>query len=119
VVEDPWAVLPASPVVRSIEAPRTGFVAAIQAEDVGRAAVRIGAGRVRKGDPVDPAVGFVLRPKIGDRLEAGEHIGEVHARTEEDAEQGVREVLAAISIAEDDVDPPPLIYGWRTGRPEG
>jgi pyrimidine-nucleoside phosphorylase len=117
VVDDPWSVLPKSPVARPIEAPQTGFVSAIQAEDVGRAAVRIGAGRVRKGGPVDPAVGIVLMPKIGDHIEERQRIGTIHTRTEADAEQAIREVLAALTVSEEPVDPPPLVYGWRTGTP--
>jgi pyrimidine-nucleoside phosphorylase len=117
VVDDPWSVLPKSPVVRPIEAPHAGFVAAVQAEDVGRAAVRIGAGRARKGDPVDPAVGIVLTPKIGDRVEVRQPIGTVHTRSDEDADQAIRNVLAALTLSDEPVDPPPLIYGWRTGAP--
>jgi pyrimidine-nucleoside phosphorylase len=115
VVDDPWAVLPASPVIRPIEAPRSGFVAALDAERVGRAAVRIGAGRVHKGDPIDPSVGIVLGPKIGDRVEEGQPIGKVHARAEDAAAAAIGDVLGSITISDDDVDPPPLIYGWRTG----
>ena len=81
-------------------------------EAIGSASVALGAGRIHKGDPIDPAVGLVIRSKIGDRLEAGEPIGEVHARSEEDAAEAVRRVLAALTLTDDDVQPPPSSIGW-------
>jgi pyrimidine-nucleoside phosphorylase len=111
VVEDPWEVLPRAPVVRSMEADRDGVLAAVDAEEIGLASVALGAGRLRKGDPVDPAVGIVFHPKIGDRLQAGEPIGEVHARNEDDARQAERRVLASL-VVEDSATAPALIHGW-------
>src|SRR5919106_3276724 len=80
VADDPWAVLPKAPMREPLLADRDGVLAAVRAEEIGLAAVALGAGRIHKGDPIDPAVGIVVRPKIGDRLVAGEPVGEVHAR---------------------------------------
>lgn len=113
VVDDPAAVLPEAPVVRSLRADRSGWLAAVDAEAVGRAAVGLGAGRRKKGDPIDPAVGLVFRAKIGDHLEGGEEIGEIHARDEDAAGRATSEVLETISMSEDRVEPPPLVHGWR------
>ena len=71
VVDDPAGVLPAAPVREPLLADRSGVLAAVEAEEIGLASVDLGAGRRRKGDPIDPAVGIVVHPKIGDRLEAG------------------------------------------------
>jgi pyrimidine-nucleoside phosphorylase len=65
---------------------------------------------VRKGDPIDPAVGIVCTPKIGDRLEAGERIGAAHARTPEAAREAVAAVLAALTLVDGPVSPPPLVH---------
>ncbi len=81
VVDDPEAVLPKAPVVLPIDADRDGTLAAVDAEAIGSASVALGAGRIRKGDPIDPAVGLVVRCKIGDRLAAGMPVGMVHARS--------------------------------------
>jgi pyrimidine-nucleoside phosphorylase len=115
VVDDPWAVLPRAPVVRSLEADRGGVLRAVDAEALGRASVDLGAGRHRKGDPIDPAVGIVFWPKIGDRLERGRPIAEIHARDEEDAARGAARVVNAMTISDDDIDPPPLVYDWFGG----
>jgi pyrimidine-nucleoside phosphorylase len=112
VVDDPQGVLPRASVVLPIQAGTDGTLAAVDAEAIGSASVALGAGRIHKGDPIDPAVGLVVRSKIGDRLEEGEPIGEVHARSEEDAAEAVRRVLAALTLTDDDVQPPPLIHGW-------
>ncbi len=115
VVDDPEAVLPAAPVVLPIDAGRTGTLAAVDAESIGAASVGLGAGRIRKGDPIDPAVGLVVRAKIGDRLVAGEPIGWVHARSADDAGEATRRVLSAITVSDGDVPPPPLVHRWIEG----
>jgi len=115
VVDDPWAVLPVAPVRRPIEADRTGHLAAVDAEALGRASTDLGAGRKRKGDPIDPGVGIVFRPKIGDRLETEEEIGTIHARDETAASECVRRVLSALTVSQGPVEPPPLVHGWFGG----
>src|SRR5205814_979227 len=95
VAEDPWAVLPTAPVRAPLESARGGFLATVDAEEVGRAAVDLGAGRRRMGDAIDPAVGIVFEPKVGDRLEPGQPIGAVHARDENSARAAAQRVLAA------------------------
>jgi pyrimidine-nucleoside phosphorylase len=112
VVDDPEGVLPRAPVVRSIEAERDGVLAAVDAERLGLASGALGAGRRRKGDRIDPSVGIVVRPKIGDRLSRGEPIGEVHARDEDAARRATGEVLASLVLGEGPTDPPPLVHGW-------
>jgi pyrimidine-nucleoside phosphorylase len=115
VVDDPWAVLPVAPVRRPIEADRAGHLAAVDAEALGRASTDLGAGRKRKGEAIDPAVGIVFRPKIGDRLETGEEIGTIHARDEAAASGCAPRVLSALTVSQEPVEPPPLVLGWYGG----
>jgi len=112
VVDDPHGVLPSAPVVVPIACPRGGILAEVDAEALGRASGDLGAGRKKKNDPVDPAVGIVFRPKVGGRLEPGMTLGEVHARDEEAARVCVERVLAALRVSDGPVEPPPLVYGW-------
>jgi pyrimidine-nucleoside phosphorylase len=90
--------LPATPEVQPVPAPETGFVEKIATTAVGEAALRLGAGRVRKEDAVDPAVGIVCRAKRGDAVEVGAPLAEVHARSEAEAERAVAEVSEAYRI---------------------
>jgi len=117
VTEDPASVLPRAPLVVPLLADRTGVLAAVDAEIIGMASSTLGAGRVRKGEHVDPAVGIVFRPKIGDRLDVGEPLGEIHARSRDVAEQAAKRTLEALTVAEGPAEPPPLIHGWFP--PEG
>jgi thymidine phosphorylase len=105
-------VLPTAPVLRPIEGVLSGTLAGVDAEALGRASVDLGAGRRRKGDAIDPAVGVVLRSKVGDSVEVGQGMGEVHARTDADAEACLARVHAALAFADQEVEPPPLVYGW-------
>jgi pyrimidine-nucleoside phosphorylase len=101
--------LPRAPVRVEIGAPRTGYVAAIQAEQVGVASAHLGAGRLRKGDPIDYAVGLMLLAKVGDHLQAREPLVEVHARTKEQAEAIRDQLLCAYSWSETPPAASPLI----------
>ena len=112
VVDDPQGILPRAPVREPMLADRSGVLAAVRAEEIGLASAGLGAGRLRKGDPIDPSVGIVVHPKIGDRLEAGEPIGEVHARDRDAAAEAAGRVLAAMDVADGPVEPPPLVHIW-------
>ncbi|CAN5712459.1 pyrimidine-nucleoside phosphorylase [soil metagenome] len=112
VVDDPAAVLPAAPVLLTIEADRSGTVASMATEQIGLASGALGAGRLHKGDPIDPAVGIVVRSKIGDTLEVGQPLGEVHARDDAGARVAARRVLDALVLGEGPVTPPPLVHAW-------
>ena len=113
VVDDPEGVLPAVPVRTTIGSDRSGTLSAVDAEALGRASGDLGAGRKRKGDPIDPAVGIVFRAKIGDRIEVGQELGEIHARSDQDAERCAATIRAAITIEDRPVEAPPLVLGWH------
>jgi pyrimidine-nucleoside phosphorylase len=91
--------LPRAPVVRPVEAPAAGYVGALRALPVGLAALRLGAGRARKEDAVDHAVGIVCLRKRGDAVEPGEPLAEVHARSDAAASEAGVEVLGAYELA--------------------
>ncbi len=100
---DPGA-LPRAAVVQELRAPVAGYVTRLGAIDVGHAALHLGAGRAAKGDEIDHSVGVVCRAKRGDRVAEGDVLAEIHARSDDEAETGVAEVLLAYAIG--DVPPP-------------
>lgn len=112
VVDAPGEVLPQAPVRTPLTAGRDGILARTDAAALGEAARALGAGRRRAGDQIDPAVGIVLTPKVGDRLAVGQPIGEVHARDEAAARAAVEAVAAALTIGEGSVEPPPIVHRW-------
>jgi len=103
------AALPRAPVVREVPAATDGYVTRLGAIDVGHAALHLGAGRRAKGDEIDFAVGVVCRVKRGAQVAAGEVLAEVHARSDDDAERGAAEVLAAYDVGDDPPREQPLL----------
>lgn len=73
-------------VIEPVPAPHSGRVAGIDAREIGLAAVDLGAGRERKGEPIDHAVGIVLEAKVGDQVTAGDTLLTVHASDKERCE---------------------------------
>jgi pyrimidine-nucleoside phosphorylase len=103
------AVLPTAPLVRPVPSPAAGTVAAIGATGIGRAAMRLGAGRARKTDTIDHATGIVCRAKVGDAVDAGEPLADVHARDEAGLEAAIAEVTMCYRLVDGPVTPPPLV----------
>jgi pyrimidine-nucleoside phosphorylase len=101
--------LPSAAVVRDVQAPQAGYVAAIGAVDIGMAALRLGAGRRKKDDEIDHAVGVVCRKKRGDAVDAGETLAQVHARDDDAAARAADEVLAAYAFADAPPAAPPIV----------
>ena len=99
-------LLPAAPVVRTVTAHAEGWVAEADARDIAEAALQLGAGRLRKGDPVDPAVGVVVLARVGDRLAPGAPLAEVHARTAAAAEAAEARLREAFRISPEAVAVP-------------
>jgi len=91
--------LPRAPFQRPVPAGASGQVAAIDALEIALAAKSLGAGRDFKDAAIDLSVGVVLRKKVGDRVQAGESLATIHARTEEAARQVTSRVAAAFLLA--------------------
>jgi thymidine phosphorylase len=104
-----------APVVLPVPAPRAGYAAATVCRDIGLAVVSLGGGRRRPTDAIDFAVGLTDLAQLGQPLQAGQPMATVHARTREAAEQAVREVQAAYTIADAAPAANPIVY--RTIRP--
>jgi pyrimidine-nucleoside phosphorylase len=108
------SLLPQAKVVRPVPAPKAGFVGAMDTDQLGYCAQRMGAGRVRKEDKIDPAVGFVLQKRIGDKVERGEPLAILYARDEETAAAAEETLRGHILIGDVQVVPEPLIYAVVT-----
>jgi pyrimidine-nucleoside phosphorylase len=102
------ALLPQAPLVREVVAPSGGHVRAVHARQVAQVAMELGAGRERKEDPVDHAVGVVCRAKRGDAVEPGQPLAEIHARDEAAASAVDPALLAAYEIG-DEPEPRSLV----------
>jgi thymidine phosphorylase len=98
-VLDRFELLPNATGVREIPSPRAGFVSAIDAEDIGRASSMIGAGRDRKEDVVDHAVGVILEVKVGQRIDAGGVLCRLYYTKDEKVEEAAQLIEDAFRIS--------------------
>jgi pyrimidine-nucleoside phosphorylase len=108
-IEQP-GLLPKAPVRTMLFAPRSGYIAGIEAEQVGLASMRLGAGRFKKGEHIDHRTGFILQAKMGQYRQAGEPLVEIHARSESEAQDIQETVLACFTWSDAPVTVSPLIY---------
>ncbi len=107
-VYDP-SLLPQAPVVLPVPAERAGTVSRIEAEKVGLVSMHLGGGRVDKESVIDLSVGVVLAKKLGDRVEPGESLAEIHAPSEEKAEEAAQLLRQCFSFSDTPVTRPAFI----------
>lgn len=110
VIDDP-ALLPTAPIQMPLPAPAVGYVAALDAETLGRASVALGAGRTVKGAAIDFRVGFVLHKKVGDAIATGEPLLTIHAARDAAARDIAPQLLAAYEFSATPPLPLPLTNG--------
>src|SRR5207244_2812334 len=93
----------------NVQAGQSGYIQQIDAEQIGIAAMMLGAGRAKKEDPIDYAVGITLNKKIGDSVQAGDSVCTLHANRQNtrDVEELVR---SAYRISTEQPAPVRLIY---------
>ncbi len=106
--------LPQARLVETIDATQDGYVAQVHARKVGEAAVLLGAGREKKGDPVDHAVGIEVLVKVGERVARGAPLFRIHANDPERLAQARGHLQAAVRWSDEPVEPLPLFYGVLT-----
>lgn len=98
-VLDRFDMLPNATGVREVVSPRPGYVSAIDAELIGRAATMIGAGRDTKDDAVDPAVGIILEVKVGQKVDADSVLCRVYYTKEDRLDDAAELVEDAFRIS--------------------
>jgi thymidine phosphorylase len=95
--------------VETVRATRSGFVTAVDADAIGVAAWRLGAGRARKEDPVSAAAGVLLHRRPGDRVRAGDVLYELRADDASRIPAAAEIAAPAVTIGRSTPAPAPLI----------
>jgi pyrimidine-nucleoside phosphorylase len=108
VIHDP-SLLPIAPHRGTVVADEDGYVNACDALTIGNAATRLGAGRARKDDSIDPAVGITVEKKIGDAVVAGDVLATVHYSDPSRWKAQEKLLAGAWKIGSDPTTAPPLI----------
>ncbi len=109
-VENP-DLLPKARLVKDVLAPRGGYITGVDAAQVDMTSVELGAGRAKKGDPIDYAVGLIVHHKVGDEVRVGEPLFTIHANDEAKLASAEKRLLAAVEWSNAPVKPLPLFYG--------
>ncbi len=108
-VDDPGK-LPKAKIVELVKAPQSGYLGQVDARTVGEASVFLGAGRAKKSDSIDHAVGFIVPHKVGDRVEKGEPLFWIHANDEKKWVEARERVLSGHVFRDTPVPALPLFY---------
>jgi pyrimidine-nucleoside phosphorylase len=109
-VENPEKFIKAK-FIQEIPAPRGGYIQEINAQVVGETSVELGAGRMKKGDPIDPAVGIIIHHKVGDRLAQGDALFTIHANDQTKLQAAKLRLLGAHKWSDTPCEALPLFYG--------
>jgi len=112
-VDDP-SIFPLPAIVAPIVSTEDGYVKAIKADDIGVAALVLGAGRETKASIIDLSVGIVLHKKIGDFVKKGQAIATIYASNLEKQKISEEMVLKAYEIVKEKIIAKPLIKGIVT-----
>ena len=106
---DKFELLPNATGMREVASPRAGYVSSINAEDIGVASNMIGAGRDKKEDAIDPAVGIILEVKTGEKVDAGSVLCRLYYTKEDRVEEAAEMVEDAFRISAQKPDERELI----------
>lgn len=109
-VVDDFTLFPTASDVFAVSSPRAGFISRISADDIGKAAMLLGAGREQMDAKIDPAVGIVLEHKVGDRIQAGERLCSIYYNQETNVEEASQMVEDAFHISAAAPEAHPLVY---------
>ncbi len=104
-------LLPKASLIESVTAPRSGYLKGIHARVIGETAVVLGAGRAKKDDPIDHAVGFEIHHKVGDYVEVGDALFTIHANDQAKLTEARQRLFDAHTWSDAPVEPLPLFYG--------
>ena len=103
--------LPMAAFVEPVRARSAGWAAVVDAKEVGETSVTLGAGREQKGDMIDQAVGIIVKVKVGDAVDKGQVLFEVHANDPRKLQQAKERLKNAVKIVNEPVEKPPYFYG--------
>ncbi len=106
---DNTELLPKPQLIRSVRATQDGVLQSLDAEQIGLAAVELGAGRSRKEDKVDPAAGLMLYKRAGDVIRVGDVIAELYSSNEDWLDAGEARVKRAAQVGEEAIAQKPLV----------
>jgi pyrimidine-nucleoside phosphorylase len=108
VMDDP-AIMEQAPLRMTMEADRDGFMGEMNVRAIGEASVAMGAGRIALDSVIDPAVGFHITAKPGDRVVRGQPVATILVRDKTQGAKALASLRAAMPIVDEQIEPLPLV----------
>ena len=118
-VTEDLSLLPAAACSRVLKADADGWIRHTDSETVGIASVDLGAGRLQKGDPIDPGAGIVLHAKYGAQVRSGDPLMTLYAADETRLDAAERRLAGAVEISAEAPPERPLIHAKYASREMG
>lgn len=112
---DDLSKMPKADIIETVSATQSGHIQEILADKIGLASLALGAGRAKKGDPIDFAVGIEVHASVGDDVAEGDTLMTIHANDENSLQTAKQLIEASLTYSNDTVDALPLFYGVIEG----
>lgn len=112
---DDLTKLPQAEIIETVGAEQSGYIANIFADKIGIASLILGAGRATKADSIDHAVGIEVHASVGDKVNSGDTLFTVHAKSEKTLNDATQLIQSALEYSDTALDPLPLFYGIIDG----
>ncbi len=103
-------LLPKAGKIIEVKADRAGYIQSMETENLGMAALLLGAGRLKKDEVVDPAVGYWMKKRLGDSLKKGDVLAEFHVNDTKNLDESIELFRKSLTIGENPGTGVKLIY---------
>ena len=108
------SLLPHAKLIIPVLSEKEGYIASMDTQRIGMSAMLTGAGRSRKEDKIDPAAGLIMKKRVGDAVNKGDVLAEIHLNNKSMFKEAAKVFRSAITITEDKPEVGPLILGTVT-----
>lgn len=102
-------LFPKANYIEKVYSQKDGYIQIMNAKEIGKIVCDLGAGRIRKEDSIDNAVGIVLNKKVSDKVEKGDTLVTIYANSKEKLEEAKKKLLEVIKIEEEEIEKPKMI----------
>ncbi len=102
-------LFPKAEYIENLYSNKTGYIQSMDAKEIGKIVCDLGAGRIKKEDKIDNAVGVVFNKKVSDKVSEGEVLATIYANSKEKIEQAKKSLLDVIEIENKEIDKPQMI----------
>ena len=102
-------LFPKANYIEKLYSQKNGYIQSMNAKEIGKIVCDLGAGRIRKEDSIDNAVGIVLNKKVSDKVEKEDALVTIYANSKEKLEEARKKLLEVIKIENEEIEEPRMI----------